>query len=59
MSQVMLCKHEYKNGIALSNLATNGRSTNPADWKAGECIFPSRLAMLIYIEKCCKCGHSR
>jgi|14_taG_2_1085336.scaffolds.fasta_scaffold183483_2 ribosomal protein L32 len=54
----MKCEHVLKNGKALQNLATNGRTINPSRWQRGEGIYASKKVRLIDVFKCEKCGHS-
>tara|TARA_B100000497_G_scaffold124979_1_gene160599 strand:- start:252 stop:425 length:174 start_codon:yes stop_codon:yes gene_type:complete len=54
----MKCKHVFKNGKALENLPTNGRTTDPTRWQHGEGIYASKKARLIDVLKCEKCGKS-
>lgn len=54
----MQCEHVFKNGKALENLPTNGRTTNPIRWQRGEGIYASKKARLIDVLKCEKCGYS-
>jgi len=51
-------KHEYKTGIALGHLMTNGVTTNPKYIKRGEAIYPSKKVKLVYVSKCLHCGKS-
>ena len=52
------CKHKYITSKAISNIATNGRTTNSELWERGEGIYPSKKARTLVVEKCIHCGKS-
>ena len=50
------CKHEYRPGKALVNLATNGDTTDHDKWKKGQGIYSGKTVRTIQVEKCIHCG---
>jgi len=52
------CKHEFRQGKALINLATNGRTTDSTKWERGEGIGRSKEVRTVVVDKCIHCGAS-
>lgn len=56
----MACKHEYQEGKALLNLATNnGKNYDMDKVGRGEGLYPGAKVRTVLVHKCIHCGHSR
>tara|TARA_Y100000361_G_scaffold139759_1_gene143097 strand:- start:341 stop:523 length:183 start_codon:yes stop_codon:yes gene_type:complete len=55
----MKCEHVFKEGKALVNLATNGKTTDSTAWDRGEGIFTSKKVRTVVVDKCIHCGISQ
>ena len=50
------CKHDFTPSLCIQNLLTNGRTTDPYNWKRGEGLYQSTEYKLVSVDKCKHCG---
>lgn len=55
----MKCEHVFKEGKALINLATNGRTTDSNRWEKGEGLYAGKAVRTVLVDKCIHCGASQ
>jgi len=52
------CKHQYRIGKALINIATNGSTKDSTKWQRGEGVYMSKRVRTVPVLKCTHCGES-
>ena len=52
------CKHQYRIGKALVNIATNGSTKDSTKWQRGEGVYMSKRVRTVPVLKCIHCGES-